>query len=90
MCPLAKIQLYDQELVVVVKSKLLYDILVFFKYHTTFSVLINFLFRAVCFADITSVMDLIAQDPYLSTFTFPDLANPSTEPTEVRYKKTRF
>lgn len=36
MCPLEKIQLYGQELVVVVKSKLLYDILVFFKYHIPF------------------------------------------------------
>ena len=36
ICPLEKIQLYGQELVVVVKSKLLYDMLVFFKYHTLF------------------------------------------------------
>jgi len=33
MCPLEKIQVYGQELVIIVKSKLLYDILVFFKYH---------------------------------------------------------
>jgi len=33
MCPLEKIQVYDQELVIIVKSKLLYDILVLFKYH---------------------------------------------------------
>ena len=32
-CPLEKIQIYSQELVVVVKSKLLYDTLTFFKYH---------------------------------------------------------
>jgi len=32
-CPLEKIQLYGQELVLVVKPKLLYDTLVFFKYH---------------------------------------------------------
>lgn len=36
MCPLEKIQLYGQELVIVVKSKLLYDILVFCKYHTLY------------------------------------------------------
>jgi NADH dehydrogenase (ubiquinone) Fe-S protein 3 len=33
MCPLEKIQLYGQELVIVVKSQSLYDILMFFKYH---------------------------------------------------------
>ena len=33
MCPLEKIQVYDQELVIIVKSKLLYDTLVLFKYH---------------------------------------------------------
>jgi NADH:ubiquinone oxidoreductase subunit C len=33
ICPLEKIQLYGQELVLVVKPKLLYDTLVFFKYH---------------------------------------------------------
>jgi len=32
-CPLEKIQLYNQELVIVVKSKLLYNALTFFKYH---------------------------------------------------------
>ena len=31
LCPIEKIQLYDQELVLVVKSQLLYDILLFFK-----------------------------------------------------------
>ena len=36
MCPLKKVQLYGQELVVVVNSKVLYDILVFFKYHIPF------------------------------------------------------
>ena len=36
MCPLKKIQLYGQEFVIVVKSQLLYDILVFFKYHTSY------------------------------------------------------
>ena len=33
MCPLKKIQVYGQELVIIVKSKLLYDTLVLFKYH---------------------------------------------------------
>ena len=33
MCPLEKIQCYSQELVLIVKSKFLYDILLFFKYH---------------------------------------------------------
>jgi len=33
MCPLEKIQIYGQELVIVVRSKLLYDILVFCKNH---------------------------------------------------------
>jgi len=33
MCPLEKIQQYGQQLVIVVKSKLLYDILILFKYH---------------------------------------------------------
>ena len=33
MCPLEKIQLHGQELVIVVKSKLLYDILIFCKHH---------------------------------------------------------
>ncbi|MBG7630897.1 MAG: NADH-quinone oxidoreductase subunit C [Bacteroidetes bacterium] len=33
ICPLEKIQLFDQELAIVVKSKLLYDTLVLFKYH---------------------------------------------------------
>lgn len=33
MCPLEKIQLYNKELVVIVKSNLLYDTLVFLKYH---------------------------------------------------------
>ena len=32
-CPLEKIQLYRQELVIIVKSQLLYDILMFLKYH---------------------------------------------------------
>jgi NADH:ubiquinone oxidoreductase subunit C len=36
MCPLEKIQLYKQELVIVVKSQLLYDILVLFKYHISY------------------------------------------------------
>jgi len=36
MCPLEKIQFYGQELVIVVKSQLLYDILLFFKYHTVY------------------------------------------------------
>ena len=36
MCPLEKIQLYGQELVIVVKSKLLYDILVLLKYHLSY------------------------------------------------------
>jgi NADH dehydrogenase (ubiquinone) Fe-S protein 3 len=36
ICPLEKIQLYRQELVVVVKSQLLYDILVLFKYHISY------------------------------------------------------
>ena len=36
ICPLEKIQLYGQELVIVVKSKLLFDILVLFKYHTPY------------------------------------------------------
>jgi NADH:ubiquinone oxidoreductase subunit C len=36
MCPLEKIQVYDQELVIIVKSKLLYDTLVLFKYHTPY------------------------------------------------------
>ena len=35
-CPLEKIQLYEQELVVVVKSNVLHDILTFFKHHTLF------------------------------------------------------
>jgi len=33
ICPIEKIQLYRQELVIVVKSRLLYDTLIFFKYH---------------------------------------------------------
>jgi len=36
MCPLEKIQLYGQELVIVVKSQLLYDILTLFKYHISY------------------------------------------------------
>ena len=36
LCPTEKIQLYDQELVLVVKSQLLYDILLFFKYHISY------------------------------------------------------
>ena len=36
MCPLEKIQLYGQELVIVVKSQLLYDTLALFKYHTPY------------------------------------------------------
>ena len=36
LCPIEKIQLYDQELVLVVKSQLLYDILLFFKYHISY------------------------------------------------------
>jgi len=36
MCPLEKIQLHGQELVITVKPKLLYDILVFLKYHTIY------------------------------------------------------
>jgi len=35
-CPLEKIQLHGQELVLVVKSQLLYDILVFLKYHISY------------------------------------------------------
>jgi len=33
ICPLEKIQYYGQELVIIVKSQLLYDILTFLKYH---------------------------------------------------------
>lgn len=33
MCPLEKIQLYEQELVLVVNAKLIYNILIFLKYH---------------------------------------------------------
>jgi len=36
MCPLEKIQFHGQELIVVVHSKLLNDLLVFFKFHTFF------------------------------------------------------
>lgn len=36
MCPIEKIQLYGQELVIGVQPKLLYDILVFLKYHTLY------------------------------------------------------
>ena len=36
MCPLEKIQLHGQELVITVKPKLLYDTLVFLKYHTIY------------------------------------------------------
>lgn len=36
ICPLEKIQLYRQELVVVVKPNALKDILTFFKHHTLF------------------------------------------------------
>jgi NADH:ubiquinone oxidoreductase subunit C len=36
MCPLEKIQIYGQELVIVVKSKLLVNVLVFLKYHISY------------------------------------------------------
>ena len=36
LCPLEKIQLYGNELIIVVKPKLLYDILLFFKYHISY------------------------------------------------------
>ena len=36
MCPLEKIQMYDQELVIGIKPSLLCDILVFLKYHTLY------------------------------------------------------
>lgn len=36
ICPLQKIQLYDQELVLVVKPKALLDILTLFKYHISY------------------------------------------------------
>ena len=36
MCPLEKIQIYGRELVIVVKSKLLVNILVFLKYHISY------------------------------------------------------
>jgi NADH:ubiquinone oxidoreductase subunit C len=36
LCPLEKIQFYGRELVIVVKPNLLYDILLFFKYHISY------------------------------------------------------
>ena len=36
LCPIEKIQLYNQELVLVVKSQLLYNILLFFKHHISY------------------------------------------------------
>ena len=36
LCPLEKIQLYSTELTIVVKPKLLYNILLFFKYHISY------------------------------------------------------
>ncbi len=36
LCPVEKIQLYNQDLVIVVKPNFLYDILVFFKYHISY------------------------------------------------------
>jgi NADH-quinone oxidoreductase subunit C len=36
LCPLEKIQFYGRDLIIVVKPKLLYDILLFFKYHITY------------------------------------------------------
>ena len=36
MCPLEKIQLYGQELVIIVKPQLIYDILTLFKYHISY------------------------------------------------------
>lgn len=36
LCPLEKIQLYSQDLVIIVKPNFLYDILLFFKYHTLY------------------------------------------------------
>ena len=36
VCPLQKIQLYGQEVVIIVKPNVLYNILMFFKYHLTF------------------------------------------------------
>lgn len=36
LCPLEKIQLYGQDLVIVVKPNFLYDILLFFKYHISY------------------------------------------------------
>ena len=37
LCPREKIQFYGRDLIIVVKPKLLYDILVFFKYHISFN-----------------------------------------------------
>merc|ERR1712176_1521474 len=34
ICPLEKIQLYGQELVIVIKLQILYDVLILLKYHT--------------------------------------------------------
>ena len=36
MCPLEKIQIYSQELVIIVKSKLLVNVLIFLKYHISY------------------------------------------------------
>lgn len=36
ICPLEKIQLYNEELVIVVKSQLLYNLLLFFKHHISY------------------------------------------------------
>ena len=36
MCPLEKIQIYSRELVIIVKSKLLVNVLIFLKYHTSY------------------------------------------------------
>jgi len=36
ICPLQKTQLYGQELVIVVRSNVLYNVLLFFKYHLAF------------------------------------------------------
>ncbi len=36
LCPLEKIQFYNQDLVIIVKPNLLYDILLFFKYHVSY------------------------------------------------------
>lgn len=36
LCPLEKIQFYGRDLIIVVKPKLLHDILLFFKYHISY------------------------------------------------------